>query len=181
MPLDTHTVLRLETEQIEKAKKDISFFEPLYKKYYLQIYKFIYTRTGDEPIAKDITSIVFTKAIEKINTYISKGFPFSSWLYRIARNEIAGFYRAQKKEHITVISPREFNNLKEEVTDHQNKDLSEKLIALLNTLQRDEIELIELKYFEQRPFKEVAEIVGLSESNVRVKTHRIIQKLKKLS
>ena len=45
-------------------------------------------------------------------------------------------------------------------------------------LPDDELELIELRYFEQRPFKEVSELLNISESNAKVKVHRIIKKLK---
>jgi RNA polymerase sigma-70 factor (ECF subfamily) len=47
-------------------------------------------------------------------------------------------------------------------------------------LKPDEITIIELRFFEERPFKEVADILGLTETNAKVKVYRIVQKMKEL-
>ncbi len=169
-----------EVDQIKLAQQNPKDFEPLYKKYFLQIYKFVYSRIGSESNAKEITSLAFTKALVNVGKYKDKGFPFSSWLYRIARNEINDFYRRNQKQKCSVVSTEELFHLKDEIDVHHDHsdERMQKLVVLLNSLEEDEIELIELKYFEKRPYKEIAEITGLSESNVRVKTHRIVQKLK---
>ena len=48
----------------------------------------------------------------------------------------------------------------------------------ITELPDNELEMIELRYFEQRPFKEISELLNISESNAKVKIHRIIKKLK---
>ena len=53
------------------------------------------------------------------------------------------------------------------------------LIQLLDDLKETDLQLIELRFFEQRPFKEIAEILDITESNAKVKTYRILERLKK--
>ena len=73
---------------INMAKQDPTKFKPLYEKYYEKIFRFIYSRIEDKKLAYDITADVFYKSLLKISTYQDQRTPFSSWLYRIARNEL---------------------------------------------------------------------------------------------
>lgn len=76
-----------EKEWIERAKENPRWFEPLYDKYFSQIFRFLHKRHADEIITAELCSEVFYKALTKIKYYKDKGFPFSSWLYKIALNE----------------------------------------------------------------------------------------------
>jgi RNA polymerase sigma-70 factor (ECF subfamily) len=171
MPLDNETV------QIEKSKTDPQCFEPLYLKYYQPILKFVYKRVDSFDDCKEITATVFTKALTNISKYRHRGFPFSSWLYRIAINEITQFYRDTKKMRTISIDERGVGNIAEEANTVKN-DLLENLKLALDYLSEDEWLLIELRYFEERPFLEVGAILGITESNAKVKTYRTIEKLK---
>ena len=63
-------------------------------------------------------------------------------------------------------------------TDTEKKEMISHLKTALNYLSEDEYMIIELRYFEERPFSEVGEILGITENNAKVKTYRIIEKLK---
>jgi RNA polymerase sigma-70 factor (ECF subfamily) len=54
------------------------------------------------------------------------------------------------------------------------------LEKVIQKLKPDEVILIELRYFEDRPFREVGEILGLTENNAKVKVHRLVQRMKEL-
>ncbi|GDX52379.1 hypothetical protein LBMAG27_14260 [Bacteroidota bacterium] len=49
----------------------------------------------------------------------------------------------------------------------------------IKKLSAEELELIEMRYFEKRSFAEVAEIKGMTENNAKVKVHRILERLRK--
>jgi RNA polymerase sigma-70 factor (ECF subfamily) len=66
-----------------------------------------------------------------------------------------------------------------EMGEEGKKDYSDLNLAL-EKLDEDEMELIELRYFEKHPFKEIGEILDITENNAKVKTYRVIDKLKKL-
>jgi len=52
------------------------------------------------------------------------------------------------------------------------------LVKVLDTLEEKDLQLIEMRFFEQRPFKEIADVLGMTESNAKVKTYRILERLK---
>ena len=98
----TENLIEQEAIEINLAKKDPAKFAPLYERYFLQIFKYIFKRVESEDHANDICQQTFIKAMTKINSYQHKGLPFSSWLYRIAQNEINQMQRcllSSKKIH----------------------------------------------------------------------------------
>lgn len=171
----------IEREQrlIEESKNDPNSFEPLYIKYYEPILKFVYKRMESLDDTRDITSIVFTKALSNISKYKDMGFPFSSWLYRIAINEINMFYRRSKKARIISINDRTIKTIANE-SDGVDDDLIAALKKSLLHLSAEELVLIELRFFEERPFSEVGDILNISEGNAKIKTYRVIDKLREI-
>jgi RNA polymerase sigma-70 factor, ECF subfamily len=166
-----------EKKQIEESKSNPQCFEPLYVKHYEQILKFVYRRIENLDDSREVTSIVFTKALTNINKYKDHGFPFSSWLYRIAINEINQFYRDSNKMRVISIDEKGINNIAEETGSQKDELISTLKKALLHLSPEDSI-LLELRYFENRPFSEVGQILAITETNAKVKTYRILDKLK---
>ena len=176
------STFRLEDEMslIEIAKKDPRQFAPLYKKYHEAIFRYVYKRVDDEEAAYDITSCVFVKALASLAKYEFRGVPFSSWLFRIAKSELYQSFRDKKAQRtvsldsVTIV----------QFIDELNEDFSEEQrITLLNSLKllKDhQLQLIEMRFFEKRSFKEIGEIVGLTENNAKVKTFRALVKLKEI-
>lgn len=168
-----------EQELIKEAKKDASKFSVLYKKYYEQIFLFIIKRVESEDTAADITSQVFLKALTNLSKYKEIGLPFSSWLFRIARNEVYDLYHHNKVEMVVSLESKGVCKIITEIGENEKEDYT-KLNMALELLADDEMELIELRFFETRQFKEIGEILDITENNAKVKTYRILDKLKKL-
>lgn len=171
-----------ENEVIELAKSRPDYFGMLYDKYFDQIFRFIFKRIGgNESIAGDLSQQTFIKAMANISKYEDRGFPFSSWLYRIAQNEVLMFFREQKKHHAIAIEERHVVTLFEETT--QSSTMSEddqgKLIELLNEMEQEHLDLIELRFFQSMSFKEIADIYSISEANAKMRIYRILEKLNK--
>lgn len=167
---------------LKKAIKNPEAFAPVYDKYYLSIYKYVLQRVENEKVTEEIVSNVFAKAIFNLKKYKFKGTPFSAWLYRVAFNEIATRHRKKKKEK-TVHVPEEvwaiFESEEEDAPAASETSLKKLKQALLN-LKPNELELIEMRFFEERAFKEMGEILELTTENARVKTHRALKKLQSL-
>jgi len=68
----------------------------------------------------------------------------------------------------------------EEVADEDNEKMRQLLLNSLEDLRENDLQIIEMRFFEQRPFKEIAEILEISESNAKVRTYRVIDRLKKI-
>jgi len=172
--------MQAEWLEIQAAQRSPAKFQPLYSRYYDQIYRFIFRRTGEEMLTGDLCAQVFMKAMQKLKSYKFKGVPFSAWLYRIASNEIAQHFRNIQKNRIVSIQDTNINELEEEVEIESLFEHRELLIETLNNLKDGDMQLIEMRFFENRPFKEIAEILDITESNAKVKTYRLLNKMKKL-
>ena len=167
-----------ETELIDAAKKDAEKFEPLYKQYHEAILRFVYQRLDDKETAFDITHQVFLKALTNIKKYEHRGLPFSSWLYRIAFNELNMLFRERKAQRTMNIRSAHVNEIAEEIEEN-NSDNYEKMLQLLPSLPEDELYMIEMRFFEKRSFKEIAEILETNEANAKMKLYRILERIKK--
>jgi len=98
--------------------------------------------------------------------------PFSAWLYRIASNQVAQHFRDTKKDRTVSIEEQNLTDLAEEIKTTDNEKLRALLIRSLEDLKPLDLSLIELRFFEQRPFKEIANLLEITESNAKVKTYR---------
>ncbi len=170
-----------EDKIIEEAKNDPSQFKSLYEKYFKRIFLFVYHRVEDRDLASDLTSQIFLKAMQRMHQFKSRGLPFSSWLYRIAINECTDYFRKSKRSKVVYVEDVSFHHLFEEMfpEDPQNQ-LEKKLHTVLQQLKPDELQIIELRFFEAMPFKMVAEILNISEVYAKVRTYRAIDKMKKI-
>lgn len=141
-----------------------------------KLYNYFRYRLGDEAVAQDLTSTVLEKSWLKRHRYRQDRSAFSVWLFAIARNEVVGYLR---KRHLTTpLSSVEKapDGTAEEVLEHfQDLQL---LSHLLGDLPDRERELISLKYGADLNNREIAMIMGLSESNIGTILSRTLQKLR---
>lgn len=169
-----------EEEAIRKSAVNPAEFKPLYEAYFKKILLFVYHRVNDKDLSADITQQVFLNALSNVHRYQFRGLPFSSWLFRIAVNQCNDFFRKNKKMRTVVLEDPHIRDLYDDLTAEQSWDEWErKLPAVLEQLKDDDLQLIELRYFEKRPFREVAEIMGLTELNTKVRVYRILKRMKK--
>ena len=170
-----------EIDLITAATNNPSAFEPLYNKYFKQIYLFLLKRCANESLAEDLSSQTFLKALKNLHQYNYQGVPFSAWLYRIAHNELLLHYRQQKSTRAVHAKLVDVDILFDEIAEEENKQdrLAQMKFALAH-LSEKELQLVEMKYFEHRPYAEISEIMDISVANVKVRIHRIMKKLQKL-
>ena len=174
----TESQINSEYKLVQAAKEDKKKFRPLYNNYYEIVFRFIYQRTGNETITTDIVSEVFYKALENITRYEFRGLPFSSWLLRIAHNETIKYYRKTSKSRVVKLETKHLQNLTSEENENNIGELKPLLFKALKELKIGDLQLIEMRFFEGRPFKEMAEILNKKESAVKMKVYRILEKLK---
>ncbi|MCE2712810.1 MAG: sigma-70 family RNA polymerase sigma factor [Cryomorphaceae bacterium] len=167
-----------ELNWIRKAQSDPAFFGPIYTKYHEQIFRYVYQRMDDEEQAFDVTSQVFVKALFNLKKYEFRGVPFSSWLYRIAKSELYQSFRDRKAERTVNIDSFQLHEIILEMEEDQSEENRQKLFQSLSKLKEKDLQLIELRFFEKRSFKEIGEILEITENNAKVKAFRAIEKLK---
>lgn len=178
-----HSKQLSESEIIALAKTDQKYFGSLYDHYFDQIFRFIFKRLGgDEETTGDLTQQTFMKAMANMSKYEDRGFPFSSWLYRIAQNEVSMFFRQQSKVYSVAIDEsriQEFAIEADLFSSHISMEDQDKLVEMLNGLEATQLELIELRFFQEMSFKEIAEIYSVSEATAKMRTYRILERINK--
>ncbi len=180
-PLYHHTEAKLQKELqlVKAAQEDPKRFAPLYDKYYEQIFRYIYQRMDDKDLAFDVTSQVFLKAMNNIHRYEYRGVPFSSWLYRIAKSEVYQSFREKKAKRTVNVETVQLEGFIDQWEEDKTEENRAILLTIIDGLKEEEVQLIEMRYFEKRSFREIGEILELTENNAKVKTHRVIKKMKK--
>ncbi len=143
-----------------------------------RVYNFFRYRMGNDAVAEDLTSRTFEKAWSARARYRRDLAGFSTWLISIARNVATDHFRAQRS-HVPLEAAEEIAAAR---TPHDDvalhSDLT-RLAALLETLPQREQELVALKYGAEATNRAIAELTGLSESNVGTILHRVVHALRR--
>lgn len=177
----TQQAIEEEWALIQVAQKNPARFAVLYNRYYEQIFRFIYNRTADEELCADLCAQTFLKAMQNLNKYTNKGVPFSAWLYRIGLNEINQYFRKSKKNIVVTLEENFVQNIQNELDNKEELEINIRILSkVIQLLKPEEVQLIELRYFEERSLREVGEIIGITENNAKVKVFRTIAKMKEL-
>lgn len=159
---------------------DASAFGSLYDHYHPAIYRFIALKVGSREDAEDITHHVFLRAWTRIAQYEGRGYPFSSWLYRIARNQVVDFYRA-RREHTDLDDVEPFLLAEDDTEDAiDHKAEVARVRAALLELRTDYQDVIILRFIEERSLEEAAEALNRSVGATKVLQHRALRHLRAL-
>jgi RNA polymerase sigma-70 factor, ECF subfamily len=161
------------------VKGEASAFGLLYDHYQPRIYRFVFIKVGRREEAEDLTHQVFLNAWQNIQSYKHLGYPFSSWLYQIARNQVIDFYRTRKPEVELAAAETDYAAV---LDDHENL-VADKLelekimlaVAKLKPLYQD---IVIMRFVEELSLKEVAEATGRSQGAVKLLQHRAMKQLK---
>jgi RNA polymerase sigma-70 factor, ECF subfamily len=151
----------------------------LYEENFDRIYRYIVLKIGDRTEAEDMTQQVFLNAIQSISSYSWKGMPFSSWLYRIAHNQIVDHLR-KKSRRITVplddSMPIQADDPRR--TAEQKLEIEE-VLAASKSLTKAQREVISLRFGGELSIAECAKSMGKSEGAIKALQHSAIAALRK--
>jgi len=167
---------------VARAKSgEAEAFGLLYDFYMPRIYRFVLFKVSHREEAEDLTHQTFLKAWEHIEQYESRGYPFSSWLYRIARNTVIDGYRKSNPQiSIENIAPE---LLVEEATQGEALEVKlewDKLLKGLKALKGVEQDVLIMRFVDDLTHQEVAKAIGKSEGATKVIQHRALKNLKKV-
>jgi RNA polymerase sigma-70 factor (ECF subfamily) len=104
--------------------------EPIRREYQNKLHGFILSRVGDRSTADDILQDVFLRIYSKIDT-LKEDSKFQSWMYRITRNAIIDYYRAQKKMEEL---PESLAAPETEINAEVRREISGCLLPMINEL-----------------------------------------------
>lgn len=162
---------------LEKAVQgDSEAFGLLYERYVTRIYNYIFYRIGSSYDAEDLTERVFIRALRHINRYNNRGLPFSAWLYRIAHNLVANWYRdnSRRKEiplDDGILTSHQSSFPEQEVLHSEER---ERLLQVIRTLPPDRQQLVILKFVDHLSNAEIGQIMGRTEGAIKSLYHRTL-------
>ena len=166
-------------KKIEKAKKgDQIAFTFLLDHYWNEVYGFMLKRTENETDAEDITIETFSKAFDKISTYNSE-FQFNTWLIAIAKNVHIDLLRKKKSNlfvEITEEQDRQAQNIADTTPSAEDELITEqnlsRLLQFIKELKPHYQEVIQLRYFQEMTYQEMAEQIDEPLNNIKIKLLR---------
>lgn len=169
-----------EQRLIRKVREgDAEAFAPLVERYSRPIFALVVGIVGQREEAEELTQDIFLKAYTRLSTFGGRS-TFSTWLYRIACNTALSAVRSRRRRFVLFDSDRS-ERLPDVPDEGELTALSQAqeqaLLEALDRLDPDERALIQLHYYENRPLSECGEILSISESNAKVRLHRIRKKL----
>jgi len=181
-----------EKELVRQAQKAPDAFAKLYDQYYPKIFGYVLRRTANLEAAQDITSETFFNALRKLWQFRWRNVSFSSWLYKIATNEINQYFRkAEYKKSLSLedlqeqgFEPISTDDPESELIEAQEQlkqyqdflEIRVKIVRLPAKYQ----EVIALRFFEQKQIKEIAEILGKKEGTIKSLLHRAMEQLREV-
>lgn len=162
---------------IEKAKKeDQKAFNTLLNTYWSDIYRFQFSKTGNEDEAQDITIKTFSKAFDKIHLYDNR-YNFKTWLISISKNIFIDDLRKKRNDTISLNKKEsEAYKIFDETPSAEDQLIIDQnlaqLLQHLKQLKPDHQEIINLRYFREMSYKEMADFLNEPMSNIKVKLLR---------
>ena len=161
---------------------DTEAFGILVDRYGNMVFQVVFRISGNREEAEDLSQEVFIRAFRQLGQFRGDA-AFSSWLYRIAWNLSMDRLDKRKKEAwIELDKLTDTHTLNTAIREpYQAMDMAERKRSL--TLEIEKLDapdrlLIELYYRDDKTVKEIAWIMGIGESNVKIRLHRIRKKLK---
>lgn len=177
-PEEVH--LRLERRLVCLAQRgDTRAFRELYSDNVETIFRYLSARVQFHE-AEDLTAEVFCSAWQSLPTYEFRGTPFRAWLLTIAKNLL----RSRARRHIVIsetpsatghVDAGEVGDAADGALRHAQADV---VRGALESIKPEFREVLRLRFLAEMSVREVAERLGCSEENVRVRTFRALSQLR---
>jgi RNA polymerase sigma-70 factor (ECF subfamily) len=170
-----------DVELVRAAKSTPRAFAPLYLRYRDSIMNYCYYRLGNREESEDATSVIFIKALDHLPRFVERGDSFRTWLFRIAHNEIADRHR-QRARHADLPLDNEHDvwdaasPVEDAAIVMDNRLRVREMLAQLPPRERA---VLELRTAELNT-REIAEVLQISEQNVRTAQSRAVNRLRGL-
>ena len=180
---DTRSDRQVADDVVRRAQEgDRTAFAELYETYYDRIYRYVSFKCGSRTEAEDLTGDVFLKMLESVHKYRFQGYPFTSWLYRIAHNVVVDNFR-RKGRRPTVPLENALHAAESADSDMEkwaqiSWTMAEVVEAMddLTDLQR---EAIALRFAAGLSIAETAKAMDRKENAVKALQHAGIRKLRR--
>jgi len=165
----------------------------LYDHYAPRVYSYLYRRVHDAQIAEDLTSDVFVRVLQALQSEQFWHTSFQAWLYRIAHNQVIDYYRQQTRQQeqmyqVPLEDQPEATGVENVIADpsadvdaaQDARETACGLEAALSQLTPDQQQVLVLRFGEQMKTQEVAAIMNKTNGAIEALQHRALATLRRM-
>ena len=176
----TVAMLTDELALVARAAAEPAAFAAIYDHYFSRVYNYVRYRIADAEVADDLTAQVFERTLIHIDAYRPDRAPFAAWLFAIARNLVSDHLRAsRRRKWISLDALRNWTSAEPQPDVAIIRDETRvELLQAMSRLSDRERDLIALKFAAGLTNRDIAELMGLSASNVGVILYRAVRRLR---
>lgn len=165
---------------VHAARVDPAAFAALYERYRDRVYWYLRTRTASGEDAADLLQQVFLQALDRIDQYKVRKGPFVAWLFGIARHAASNHNRRRRPTVSWDLVPEVLRPISDD--DPESEALHNESLARLSdifaSLDREQRELLVLRYLVGLSFAEMGAVIGKNEAATRQQVRRLLRTLK---
>jgi len=154
---------------------DLQLMNELFERYHVRIYNYCLKVTSNKAIGEDIAQETFYKVIKHRKSFKKK--TFAAWIFTIARNLCFDYLKKEKSTQLNTESLQK-NIDTYTYDDHEKRERIEHLERTLNKLDPIDKEVIILSRYENLKYKDIADIMDMSETAIKTRVHRALKKLR---
>ncbi|WP_240378181.1 RNA polymerase sigma factor [Bacillus piscicola] len=154
--------------------------DQLVRKYYQEIYAFVFKQTIDQELAKDLTQEIFVSMLRSIYRYDGRA-SFRTWLYKIANARIIDYYRSKfykENKHAPITSEELLEEPEDFVVDIEKKEEAQSVLDVLARFDQQHQQIVRQKIYAEQTFAEIAASLSIPESTVKSQYYAAIKRLR---
>jgi RNA polymerase sigma-70 factor (ECF subfamily) len=173
-------VIEMPAPPVAEGTSSWERFEALYRTSRDDVFAYVTTLLRDRAAAEDVTALAFERAYRRRRTFDRRRGEERAWLFGIARNAALDELRRRRRVATLVTDPSDSGAEEAFVSDTEDVTLRRTAVRdALTALSARERELVALKFHAGLTNAELADVLGVSESNAGTMLHRTMQKLRK--
>jgi RNA polymerase sigma-70 factor (ECF subfamily) len=165
-------------ETLTTAPEDSLDWGQVYWDFLPRIYNFVLYKVGDPTVAEDLTSTTFVEVWRCRQRYVATKGALSTWIFTIAHRVVVHHYRQRRTRELPLFDAAHLPNDIIVAELVEKREAISELVRHLNDLSEGDHDLVALKYGARITNREIAQLLGLSESSVGTRLHRIIGRLR---
>lgn len=176
----TVAILPNEATLVAQAAAEPAAFAAIYDHYFKRIYNYVRYRVADAATADDLAAQIFERVLVNLERYRPDRAPFAGWLFAIARNAVNDHLRAQQRHRWLSLEALRGRSSPEPTPEAAvvHDETRAELLAAVARLSSRERDLIALKFAAGLTNRRIAQLTGLSQSNVGVILYRTVRRLR---
>lgn len=175
-----------ERKLIRRIKKrgDRKAADELCRRYYKEIYAYVYKQCGDRELAMDLTQDIFVAVFQGLHSFDERKSGFRTWLYHVAANKVTDYYRSRRHKLGLMETP--IDQYDSEAADKHDmlnslitKERIKNIMEIVSGYELIWVQIFQKKCFEDKTFAQISAELKITENTVKTRYYTIIKRLRK--